>query len=229
MNLRRNNRGYSLVESLVVIAIILVMLAIALPSYVKALRQAKDTAADEALRQRYLANEGGTFLDNFTPFACDAVAGDIADNALYLRTCARAAYRQAIDAGKFDVFITELLYRVENQAEFEAYWWTLIAPEESVPITFTPDASLIAYNPEGDSFILNPIERAIIAGTDDVYLVGWEFVSTNMGNMNSDSRLITAIYSNGQREKVRYPSVIPATPLVATLSQRFMDEVYAGD
>src|ERR1017187_8068454 len=50
MNLQRRRRGFSLIELLIVIAIILIIITIALPRFSSAQRYAKETAALGAIR-----------------------------------------------------------------------------------------------------------------------------------------------------------------------------------
>ena len=50
MNLQRRRRGFSLIELLIVIAIILIIITIALPKFSSAQRYAKETSALGAIR-----------------------------------------------------------------------------------------------------------------------------------------------------------------------------------
>ena len=221
-----NNRsGTSMVETMVVLAIIGMMLAIAVPHYTKAIRLAKDVAADEALRQKNL-------VPDITTFDCSSIdQGLVGDD--YDRACARLAYRQIYDGGKFDFFVTEMLYEVNSDAEFKAYWHTLIGPDESILLEYTVDGSLIVYDAYGEQFILPPITRNIEAG-GTARVLGWEFLSTNMGHMNSTKMGTRVLYSDGARVSVRYPEPIStragslSTQLIAELSNRYMTEVYQG-
>ena len=209
--MRRN--GFSLVETLVVLAIIGVMMAIAVPRYVKAIQMAKQVAANEGKRQGHIArlSEGGT-------------ASRADPEAAALRASARAAYYQLLDAGKFEFHVTETLYATKNDAEFRAYWHTVIDLDEAVPIEFS-GGSLRAKDPEGNVYTLPPQGIDSYAGTSSGAPLMWDFLSTNMGHMDIGNQGITALYPGGSQQYIRYPGAFPCTPEVARLSQRFIDEV----
>lgn len=199
-------RGHTLVESLVVVAIIMVMLSVALPHYWSAIRLAKQTAAAEAHHQRTIAH---------------SVDGPDAPG---MREDARRAYREMVDAGKFETAITEMLYVVTNDAEFEAYWHTLIDPANTEPLEFR-DGELVARDFSGEVFFLKRIRDAQGYPARGEYPVGWDFISTNMAHMTVGGLGATVAYSTHQAY-VKYPGAFPVTPVVARLSARFMAEVW---
>ncbi|MCC6142686.1 MAG: type II secretion system protein [Candidatus Hydrogenedentes bacterium] len=209
MNMRK--QGFSLIETLVVVAIICIMLAVALPHYWKAIRLAKQTAADEAKRQEQLV-----------PYApAYTISPEMAD--WEIRETARAAFRHTIDAGKFDLMVTQPLLEVRNDEEFRAYYFTLVDAEATAPLLFE-GGSMIVRTPEGTEFRLRTSD-AIEPGGRDPYAIAWDFLSTNMANMSVGSFGVGYVRSNGERPYVKYPGEFPATETVARLGQRFMDEV----
>jgi hypothetical protein len=199
-------RGYTTVESLVVIAIIMVMLSIALPHYAKVIRLAKQVSADEAKHQRNI--------------------GSVADGGGYtaMRETARFCFRQMADTGRFDTAISQMLYVVTNDGEFEAYWNTLINPANDAPLEYDGDR-LLAEDFSGREYVLKPIVDSrgdFVAGN---YPIEWDFLSTNMADMTVGNRGITAQYLNHQ-EYIPYPGAFPCTAKVAELSRRYMIEVW---
>ena len=199
-------RGHTLIESLVVVAIITIMLSIALPHYAKAIRMAKQVSAGEAHHQRVISR---------------MVDGPAAQG---VRETARRAYREMVDAGRFETAITEMLYVVTNDAEFEAYWHTLIDPGNTDPLEFEGGA-LMARDFSGAVHPLIPIEDAQGYPARGDYPVGWDFISTNMAHMTIGSMGANVVYSTRQKY-VKYPGAFPVTATVARRSERFMTEVW---
>ena len=68
-SLRRTRRGFSLIELLIVIAIILVIAGLAIPNFLRAKMKANETAAVSALRSITTANEAyrNTFSRGYAP------------------------------------------------------------------------------------------------------------------------------------------------------------------
>jgi hypothetical protein len=204
-------KGHTLVETLVVLGIMMTILAMALPHYTKAIRSAKQVAGGEAKRQKNIAREATGGADAMAP--------------AHMRQFARQVYRQTIDAGKFDLVITEVLFVCHTDDEFGAYYYTLIDPDEAIPIQMEA-GRLAAQDPAGNTFLLQPVGNGITPGASQPGPLGWDFLSVDMGHMNSDSRHISVLHTNGQQEVIAYPGKFPATPAVAEFSQRFMEEVY---
>lgn len=190
--------GFSLLELLVSVAIIGILLALYSGALSKAMRYAKTTAAAESMHQsdimRRLGKEVSDPID---------------------------AYRRTIEVGKDQqAIITEMAYVVENDAEFRAYWNTLIAPNYTGPIEFEPDGALRAIDPEGNVFILPRI--SVEADKGGSFIIAWDFFSTDLkdtalGNLGSN-----VLYSDGRVKYVKYKAEFPVTETVARLSRQYM-------
>jgi prepilin-type N-terminal cleavage/methylation domain-containing protein len=198
-------RGFSLVETLVVVAIILILLSIALPRYAKAIRMAKEVSAGEAHHQR--------MIDRMVD----------PEKVELVRDEARRAFRQVADAGRHDIAVTEMLCMVRNDAEFEAYYRTLIDPANDELIAIR-DGGLVAKDYAGSEYILKPLFSGE-APPPGNYPIEWGFVSVEMAHMMVGNRGGTVVYRNGQRF-VKYPGDFPMTRTVAEFSKRYMDEVW---
>lgn len=205
------SKGHSLIETLVVVAIIGILMATATPSLVRALRMAKRVAVVEGKRQENLVRD----LDG---------APDItSENA---RQLARAEYRKEIDGGKVEFAVTQLLYKVSSDQEFIAYWYTLIDLREVVPIEYGPRGGLLARDPEGNEYELPPLSYGIEPGDNTPAPLAWDFFATRMAHSAIGDLGASVLYSDGQTEYIQYPGAFPMTRTVAELSQLFMDEVY---
>ena len=202
----RAQRGHTLIETLVVLAIIGTLMAMAMPHYVRAIRMAKQTAADEAKRQEYLVRED---------FAKSPELGP------QLRAQARELFRKRVNAGNFDIFISEMLFGVSTDAEFAAYWHTLLNPANTAPLEFAGNR-LLAVDSTGSTFELPVLGGQIVPGMTEKHVIAWDFLSTNMAHSSIGSLGTTAQYITGERAYLSYPGAFPATPLVASLSQQFM-------
>jgi hypothetical protein len=84
----------------------------------------------------------------------------------------------------------------------------------------------MAFDAQGNQFLLPPIERAITPGDSRPYVVGWDFLSVNLADTSYGNISTTALLSDGSRDKIKYPGPFPGTRTVAELSARFMTEVY---
>jgi len=204
--------GFSLVETLVVLAIISILMAMLATSLTKAVRMAKGAAAGEAMRQGAISRMADT-----GPARTLSADQEI-------RLDARRAFRQAIDTGKGQMLLSELRYVVRNNAEFRAYWHTLLNPAASFPLTFADGGSLVARGPGGKEFVLPPIGTR---GADRLgrYAVGWEFISTNLAQTARGDLGGNVIYNDGHRQYELYPGRFPMSEPVARLSQQFVDGI----
>lgn len=213
--------GFSLLETLIVLAIIMVLMAIAMPHYLKAIRQAKEVAGNEAKRQSFL-------LQEIARIQCGEIPPNFSAEAAE-RLCARRSYRRAIDAGKFDLIVTQLLYQVGTDAEFNAYWNTLINVDESVPVSFTASGELIATDEDGAQHVLPKAKESIDEKGGSKHIIAWDFISTKMAHMNSDFAGTVVLLSDGSRTRVDYPDPLPGTTVstrtVAILSNRYMEQI----
>lgn len=191
-------------ETLVVLAIIMVILTFQVPALTKALRQAKGVAAGEAMHQNNISSMASSSDPNFRPKRAEA----------------RKAFRRVVDAGKFDAIVTQMLYVVRDDDEFRAYWHTLLNPNNTKPILFSTNGELVARTAQGESYRLPLLGAA--GGSGESYPVGWEFISTDLsetayGNMGGN-----VMYSDGRNKYVGYQDDYPMTPTVARLSHKFV-------
>lgn len=195
-------QGFSLVETLVVLAILSILMAMLVTSLTKALRMAKATAAGETMRHGGIERS----MDEPSPL----------DNP---RAAAREAFRQTVDYGKGETIVSELLFVVQTDDEFRAYWHTLLNPRNSGPVEFSEDGTLMAQKPSGHLFRLPRV------GTDRVsgYPIAWEFISTDLSETSRGDLGGMVVYHGGATEYVRYPGPFPMTPAVASLSHRYME------
>jgi len=208
-------RGFSLVELLVVLAIISILMAMYLSTFSKVRQKAHQIAYVEAMRQRHL--------------------GELADGANIAyreprprpgRAECRAAYRRTLRTGKNEMLVTELRYVVLDEPEFAAYWHTLIDPDASAPLEYDASGNLLAADPEGNTFSLPPVPNNAWELLDDYpsFAVMWEFLATDMGNTTLTGLNCAVLYTDGHVDRVRYPGKYPVCPTVAELSNRFVAE-----
>ncbi len=203
-------RGFSLLELLIAIAIIGILMAMYSGVLSKAMRAAKATAGNEAMRQRGIGRAADNANSIYRP---NKYEGD--------RVYARAAFRRLVDTGKGETLISEMLHVVENDAEFSAYWHTLIDPDATFPIEYANDGSLVAVGPGGKRYTLPPIDEGLRRGVHN-FPVMWDFLSTDMSEMSSGTLGVNVLYRDAHVEFIRYPGSFPATRVVAKLGHRFV-------
>jgi len=204
--LRRGNRqaGFSIVELLVCVAIIGILLALYSSSLSKAMRAAKGVAAGEAMHQTQISKAAEAQSDE-PPTKEDA----------------RYAFRQELDTGKGEAIMTEVLFIVRSDAEFKAYWNTLINEENEDELAFTSSGSLVAATKSGSEYTLPPV------GANDGkggYAIGWEFLSTVLSETGTGTLGANVMYSDGHIDFVKYPGAFPMTAAVAKFSHKFMEQ-----
>ncbi len=208
VHIRSRRGGFSLVELLVCIGIIMILAALLLAALIKTRDDAQDVAATEAIRQEAIAQLAGP----------DGHVSHASDDREHLR----AAYRETLDTGKDEVLVTRIPYGVTAEAQFVAYWHTVINPDASGPLEFEYDG-LIVKDASGTTFKLKPHTFWQETQYDrGAYPYMWEYLSTNMADMNSTSRSIRVLYTDGEVKNVRYPGEFPACETVAELSYRFL-------
>jgi general secretion pathway protein G len=85
MNTKNTNRGFTLVEIMIVVAIIGLIVAIAVPSFLKSRRDAQGTNCSAQLEQIFSAQEQVSFKFNIPPGGAWPAAGAAATINTYLR------------------------------------------------------------------------------------------------------------------------------------------------
>lgn len=206
----RSSRGYSLLELLICVAIISILMAMYASTLSKALAKAKQVAATEGMRQQGI----GRMADS-----ANSVRPDQRQSVdALLRAECRAAYRQWVDLGQSQTYATEMLFVVRNEAEFRAYWHTLINPENDAELERSGNG-IVARDESGEEYVLLPQDTFI----GETYPVGWEFLSTNLGDTGLNGLGLNVLYSDGRVAYLTYPGGFPACRAVAELSQQFVD------
>jgi prepilin-type N-terminal cleavage/methylation domain-containing protein len=200
-------RGFSLLELLVCVAIVAILMAMNLTSLSKAYRQARGVASAEGMRQQNLVNK----TDDSSPEARNA----------RLREYSREQFRKTIDTGNNDSIITEMVFQVENDDEMRAYWNTVLNPGAEEPLEYASNGDLIATDSEGNIHYLPRIDEEHKRPSGN-YPVMWEFLSTSISEMGTQSLMIQVLYNDGHIEKLRYPSHFPASRTVAEVGHFYM-------
>jgi len=203
-------KGFSLVELLMVVAIIGILMSMYLGTLSKAQRKARQVVAVEGMRQKNVAAMAGQPDRPHPPTDTD-------DEERFRETC-RMAFRE--DVGD-EIYITRLLLEVNDDAEFRAYWHTLINPDASGPLTYDGE-NLVVHDEDGRAFALLPLDAYDPRPGDPAR--GWEFLSTHLGDMNAGTVGVNVMFWDGHVEYVRYPGPFPVTATVAELSRRFIEE-----
>ena len=203
---RWQRNGFSLVELLVVIAIISILAMMQVKAGIKALRQAKSVATGEAMRQSKIGN----MSDN-------ANRGRLSDDDVKTRENCRQAFRQMYETGKQQAAVTEVYYALRTDQDFDAYYHTLIDPDNEDELEFV-DNKLKAYTKDGAEVLLEPLSDRVTG-----VVAMWEFLATRMSNMSTGTN-IRIMYNDGHVESLQYPGRFPASRIVAELGQEFMDK-----
>ena len=208
---KSERHGHTMVELLVVMAIIGVLSSMLLAALSKARLKALQVASTEAVRQHYI----GEYADKANIARPEPDEPDLAR----LRQACKSAYREKYPTGSGETIVTRLLYVVRTEAEFRAYWHTLVNPEATRPLELESGA-LVVYDERGNKFELAPLDLGRVKG--ESFPVGWEFLSTDMSEMSSGSIGANVLYSDGHVEYVPYPGKYPVCKTVADLSHRFV-------
>jgi hypothetical protein len=181
-------------------------MALYLPTLSRALQKAKDIRDKEGMHQMYIGK------------VADGANSPNAPASRPTRADCRAAYRQ--DMG--EAIVTELLYVVHDEAEFAAYWNTMIRRDATDPLEYTDRGHLVAKDALGNTHYLAPVDLA--HNTSQLFPMAWVFISTNLAETSAGNIGSNVLYSDGHGIYVRYPGEYPMTRFVAELSHRFMVE-----
>ncbi|MDQ1256895.1 MAG: Type secretion system protein [Candidatus Hydrogenedentes bacterium] len=210
----RRASGFSLVELLVVVAIIGILMSMYAATLSKARDKAVQVAVGEGMRQDHL----GKMADHVNMARPPAEKLEGAS-----REACRAAFRQQVRIAEFDALMTEMKYRVQNDDEFRAYWYTLINPAVTEPLEFAPNGDLIAKDETGRRYALQPLGTiGVGAMPSGNYPVSWEFLSVDLGDTTMSGLGVNVIFNDGHREYLVYPDRFPCTPTVATLTREYV-------
>ena len=210
----RRAEGFSLVELLVCVCIVGILMAMYLPALSRARKQAEAVVVKEGFRQEYI----GHFADTANIVRPRGVSVGEADQ---LRADARASFRCNMTMTGRETLVTYTLWKVTSEAEFRAYWHTLINPEASLPIE-TRDAGIVVWDEARKKYVLRSLDGGPQTGPP--FPVAWEFLSSDLSESTAGTAGTNVLYSDGHVEYVPYPSGYPACPSVAELSHRFMAE-----
>lgn len=208
--------GFSMIETLVVLAIIMVLMTLLVPVLTRAVRMAKATAAGEEMRQERAGDMARAVHEDKSPKKLtpeQAVAQ------------ARSYFYEEKTTGQKAIF-SRPVFVVTNDLEFRAYWHTLLNKQNTQLPEITRSGELIAFTPEGQRFELRPTNGGTrIPGP--AYPMMWEFMSTRLEETGRMDMGGNVIYSDGRREYVAYQHRFPMTRQVAELSHRFyMEHVF---
>jgi Tfp pilus assembly protein FimT len=207
----KRRSGFSMLETLVVLAIIMVLLTLLVPVLTKALRMAKATAAGEEMRSDRVGEMATAIHEGNNPK--ERTPEEWVQHA-------RGMFRREGKGGQTKL-VSDVLFVVANDPEFRAYWHTLLNKQNTQLPEFTRKGHLIAFTPEGERFELLPVEKN---SSGPAHIIRWEFISTRLEETGRMDLGGNVIYSDGRREYVAYPREFPMTRQVAELSHRFYME-----
>jgi len=207
----KRRAGFSMIETLVVLCIIMILMTLLVPVLTKALRMAKTTAAGEEMRQERVG-EMATAVHEGND------SGELTPEQVVQQ--ARSSFRREGGQGQKKI-LSDVLFQVRDDQQFRAYWHTLLNKQNTQLPEFTRKGHLIARTPEGQEFELPPVERD---SEGPSHVVRWEFISTRLDETGRMDLGGNVIYSDGRREYVAYPREFPMSRQVAELSHRFYME-----
>lgn len=205
---RGRRGGFSLVETLVVLAIISILMMMLTTALVKAVRMAKSTAAGEEMRQDRIGKQAAAIHEGEKPRTPAETVQE-----------ARREFRR-VGAGGMQKITSTVLFVVRTDDEFQAYWQTLLNPWNPDLPQFTGNGSLIAFTQSGTRYELPPVGSKV---KGNAYPITWEFISTELHETGRGDLGGNVVYSDGRREYVPYPRQFPMTRSVAVWSHEFVE------
>ena len=209
--MRTRNGGWSLIETLVVIAIIAILMALQFPVFGKALRKAQETSVSLTQRDSHIgrmADSANIVRERLGPV-----------NSEELRNRARAAFDSTLTTGIGQVRTTELVLAVSDDDEFNAYWHTLINPAAQWELEGSLAGGLVARDEWGQEYQLPVLSHY----NGPAVPVSWELISTDLRQTTSGTLGAVVQFSDGRSEYMRYPHGFPMTETVARLTRVYLD------
>jgi prepilin-type N-terminal cleavage/methylation domain-containing protein len=211
----QRDRGFSLLELLICIAIIGILFALQMGTFSRAIGKARRTAAEEAARQGYIGRESDN-VNAVNPFGEEPAS----------KQACRDAFRHYVDTGRNEHIVSELLYVVRNDDEFRAYFHTMLNRWNGNPPVYE-GGMLMARDDDGNVYPLPPVlnSHSWTADRHGSYIIGWDFLSTDLSETTMDGLTVSVIRSSGSIDRIRYPGDFPVTKTVAQLSHRFVKDM----